>query len=254
MSPMSKRFPILIAAATLVACATPQRQGPPAPVVSVTQPKSAPPPAAPKPAAPPPVQLYAYRPPGEAATIPEAPAPAPEPESAAAGPPDHAAPGPVTQPEGPPDKVAAAAAAPAPKPPVARPPAPPAPPAPEAAPPAPEVAAAAASPGGQSGPADGLRAQAERQRQTGDYAGAAATLERALRIQPQSALLWNRLARVRTEQGLHSQAANLAAKSNAYAGDQASLRQDNWSIIATARRQAGDVAGAEEAERKARGA
>jgi hypothetical protein len=249
---MNKRLSILIAAATLAACAMPQRQGPPAPVVSATQPKSAPPPASQKPAAPPPVQLYAYRPPGEAATIPEVPPPAPGPEGARARPPDQVPPGPVGQAEGRPDQGAAAAAAPAAKPPVPRPSS--APPAPEAAPPAPEVAAAAAGTGGQSGPADGLRAQAERQRQTGDYAGAAATLERALRIQPQSALLWNRLARVRMEQGLHSQAANLAAKSNVYAGDQAGLRQDNWSIIATARRQAGDVAGAEEAERKARGA
>jgi predicted Zn-dependent protease len=104
------------------------------------------------------------------------------------------------------------------------------------------------------GPTQALRSQADQQRQARDYAGAAATLERALRIQPQDPLLWNRLARVRMEQGLHSQAANLAARSNALAGDQATLRQDNWSIIATARRQAGDAAGAEEAERKARGA
>jgi hypothetical protein len=56
------------------------------------------------------------------------------------------------------------------------------------------------------------------------------------------------------DQGLHSQAANLAARSNALAGDQAALKQDNWSIIAGARRQAGDAAGAADAERRARGA
>jgi len=87
----------------------------------------------------------------------------------------------------------------------------------------------------------------------GDYVGAAATLERALRIQPQEAYLWNRLARVRMEQGLHAQAGNLAARSNALAGDQAQLKQDNWSIIAVARRAGGDAAGAMEAEQKARG-
>jgi tetratricopeptide (TPR) repeat protein len=144
----------------------------------------------------------------------------------------------------PPNAAPVVAAAPPPKVPAPSP----------AAPPAPEVAAAQSTPGGAARPADALRSQADQQRQAGDYAGAAATLERALRIQPQDALLWNRLARVRMEQGLHSQAANLAAKSNVYAGDQAGLRQDNWSIIATARRQAGDAAGAEEAERKARGA
>ncbi|MEA3277033.1 MAG: tetratricopeptide repeat protein [Pseudomonadota bacterium] len=101
--------------------------------------------------------------------------------------------------------------------------------------------------------ADGLAKQAEQQRQMGDYVGAAATLERALRIQPQEAYLWNRLARVRMEQGLYSQAGNLAERSNALAKDQASLKQDNWSIIAVSRRTAGNAAGAAEAEEKARG-
>ena len=83
--------------------------------------------------------------------------------------------------------------------------------------------------------------------------GAAATLERALRIEPQEAYLWNRLARVRMEQGHYSQAGDLASRSNALARDQVQLKQDNWSVIATARRAAGDSAGAMEAERKARG-
>ncbi|MEA3276110.1 MAG: tetratricopeptide repeat protein, partial [Pseudomonadota bacterium] len=101
--------------------------------------------------------------------------------------------------------------------------------------------------------ADGLAKQAEQQRQMGDYVGAAATLERALRIQPQEAYLWNRLAHVRMEQGLYSQAGNLAERSNVLARDQASLKQDNWSMIAVSRRTAGDAAGAAEAEEKARG-
>lgn len=101
--------------------------------------------------------------------------------------------------------------------------------------------------------ADALATQAEQQRQMGDYVGAAATLERALRIQPQEAYLWNRLAHVRMEQGLYSQAGNLAERSNALAKDQPSLKQDNWSMIAVSRRTAGDAAGAAEAEEKARG-
>jgi len=103
---------------------------------------------------------------------------------------------------------------------------------------------------------DALAGRAEQQRQTGDYGGAAATLERALRIQPQEAYLWNRLARVRLEQGLGSQAGNLgnlAARSNALAGDQSKLKQNNWEVIATVRRQSGDVQGALEAERMAGG-
>jgi tetratricopeptide (TPR) repeat protein len=253
---MTKRLLTLIAAATLAACAT--RQGPPAPVVTAGQPQptpvaAAPAPALPKKATPRPVQVYAYQPPSEAAKIPE------EVEMAAA---EAAAEGVDTAAEPQPEALSEPARPPEVAPPpaaVSGQPQPAKPPAvvqgPPAAPPAPEVAVTAAvDQGGQSSPADALRAQAERQRQAGDYAGAAATLERALRIQPQDARLWNRLARVRMEQGLHSQAANLAARSNALAGDQADLKHDNWSIIATARRQAGDTAGAAEAERKARGA
>jgi Tfp pilus assembly protein PilF len=103
-----------------------------------------------------------------------------------------------------------------------------------------------------SAAADNLANQAERQRQAGDYVGAAATLERALRIRPQEAYLWNRLARVRMEQGQHGQAGNLAARSNALSKDQSDLKRDNWSMIAVSRRVAGDAAGAAEAEQKAR--
>ena len=101
--------------------------------------------------------------------------------------------------------------------------------------------------------AAGLAAQAEQQRQMGNYVGAAATLERAMRIQPQQAYLWNRLARVRMEQGSYGQAGNLAKRSNALVKDQPELKQDNWSIISVSRRTSGDLAGAMEAEQKARG-
>jgi Tfp pilus assembly protein PilF len=100
---------------------------------------------------------------------------------------------------------------------------------------------------------DALTRRADQQRQGGDYAGAAATLERALRIQPQEAYLWNRLARVRMEQGLLNDAKNFASRSNALAGDRNQLKRNNWDIIATAKRQTGDVAGAAEAERRAAG-
>jgi tetratricopeptide (TPR) repeat protein len=101
--------------------------------------------------------------------------------------------------------------------------------------------------------ADALLREAERQRQMRDYVGAAATLERALRIEPRQAYLWNRLAQVRLEQGYQAQAANLAARSNSLARDEPGLKQDNWRIIAAARRAAGDAAGAAAAEQKARG-
>jgi Flp pilus assembly protein TadD len=98
-----------------------------------------------------------------------------------------------------------------------------------------------------------LASQAEQQRQTGDYAGAAATLERSLRIAPREAYLWNRLARVRMEQGLSAQAGQLASRSNDLAGAQSTIKQDNWRIIAESRRRAGDSTGAGDAERRAGG-
>lgn len=132
-------------------------------------------------------------------------------------------------------------------------------PAPSAtAPPAPEVATASAQSTGLA-PADmppavsSLANRAEQQRQSGDSGGAAATLERALRIQPQEPYLWNRLARVRLEQGMGESAEKLATRSNALTGDQPALKTNNWEIIATARRQSGDLEGAVEAERKAAG-
>ena len=102
--------------------------------------------------------------------------------------------------------------------------------------------------------AQALASQAEQQRQSGDYAGAAASLERSLRINAPAdskAYLWNRLARVRMEQGQTSQAASFAARSNDLAGGNATVKQDNWRIIAESKRRAGDVAGASEAERRA---
>jgi hypothetical protein len=278
----------LLAAAPLllVACAMPEREGPPAPVVesgrspvaeTTPEPKPAPQPA-PQPAKPRPTSVYAYTPPE---AVPE---PEPEPQPAApetssqqpaqASAQEAAAPSQQPKPAqaSPRAKPAAEAASPpataqkSPPSEPARPPEPapaqqtaaqPAPPAQAPAPPAPEVASAPAlsslAPAGMQPAVESLALRAEQQRQTGDYSGAAATLERALRIEPQQAFLWNRLARVRLEQGLGAQAGNLAARSNALAGDQPALKQNNWDVIATVRRQSGDVQGAVEAERMASG-
>ena len=81
-----------------------------------------------------------------------------------------------------------------------------------------------------------LLQQAELQRSAGDLTGAAATLERALRIEPDSAYVWNRLAHVRAEQGQAGLAGELAAKSNAFAGGDESLKRDNDRLIARSRK------------------
>ena len=97
-----------------------------------------------------------------------------------------------------------------------------------------------ATPRYQSGrPVLALLDRAEAQRAAGDLAGAAATLERALRIEPRNPHLWNRLARIRLQQRQYSQAANLAAKSNALAGDALALKRDNGSIITMSRKATG---------------
>lgn len=264
---MNRFFLIIsISVLALSACSMPQRTEPPAPVVRVSAPQP-PPVEAPKPKPEPatpkvqPVQVYAYQHPGE---VPSLPPDEGDPRSAAT---DGAAQGQANPAvsdagAGTTGSAPGAAGQAAPKSPETKPPAPSEPPKqpqpPQQAPPPQRVAAAPPPPASSAAttlsPAtQALAQQAEQQRQMGDYAGAAATIERGLRISPQEAYLWNRLARVRLEQGLHSQAGNLAARSNSLAGDQPTLKQDNWRIIADAKRQAGDVKGAQEAELKARG-
>lgn len=93
-----------------------------------------------------------------------------------------------------------------------------------------------------------LWSQAEQARRAGDYDNAALTLERILRIAPDDAVIWSRLAEVRLLQGNSSQAENLAAKSNSMSLDNTLLNYRNWLIIARARKLAGNDVGAQEAE------
>ena len=85
----------------------------------------------------------------------------------------------------------------------------------------------------------------------GQHEQAAAGLERALRIEPANPYLWQHLAAVRLDQRRPQLAEQFAAKSNSVAGNSAPLRMRNWRIIAEARRQSGNAAGAREAESRA---
>ena len=76
---------------------------------------------------------------------------------------------------------------------------------------------------------------------------AAATLERALRIEPRNPRLWHELARVRLRQGQFAQAESVAARSNSWAGDDRGLRAENWRLIAQSREARGDREGAKAA-------
>jgi Flp pilus assembly protein TadD len=93
-----------------------------------------------------------------------------------------------------------------------------------------------------------LWAQAEQARTAGDYDNAALTLERILRIAPDDAVIWSRLAEIRLLQGNSGQAENLAAKSNAMSLDNPLLNYRNWLIISRARKLTGNDVGAQEAE------
>ena len=85
----------------------------------------------------------------------------------------------------------------------------------------------------------------------GRHDGAAAALERALKIEPADPGLWHRLARVRFDQGKPDLAEALAAKSNSLAAGDENLQAQNWRLIAKVRRKLGDAPGAADAAARA---
>jgi len=97
-----------------------------------------------------------------------------------------------------------------------------------------------------------LLEHAEQQANAGELASAAASLERAIRIDPRNPVLWYHLATVRLAQDDPSQAEQLAVKSNSLAtGINAQLLR-NWQLIAQARRKQNNTAGAAAADRQVR--
>ena len=77
----------------------------------------------------------------------------------------------------------------------------------------------------------------------GRLPNAAASLERALRIEPRNPRLWQELSRVRLLQRDYVQAESCAARSNSWAGSDDALRADNWRLIAQSRQARGDSDG-----------
>jgi Tfp pilus assembly protein PilF len=98
----------------------------------------------------------------------------------------------------------------------------------------------------------GLMDSARSEAAAGNLAGAAASVERALRIEPRNPRLWHELARIRLKQGQHAQAESVAARSNSWAADDRALRAENWRLIAESRRARGDNDGAESALEQSR--
>jgi predicted Zn-dependent protease len=94
----------------------------------------------------------------------------------------------------------------------------------------------------------GLMESARADAAAGRLPNAAASLERALRIEPRNPRLWQELARVRLQQGDYAQAENLLQRSNTWGGTDNRLRADNWRLIAQARQARGDADGARKAQ------
>lgn len=86
---------------------------------------------------------------------------------------------------------------------------------------------------------------------SGELEKAAASLERALRIEPKNASIWHDLGQIRLHQRQYEQAESLASKSNSLAGNNNTLRARNWRLIAVSRRAMGNAAGADAAEAQA---
>ncbi|WP_248917490.1 tetratricopeptide repeat protein [Pseudomonas entomophila] len=102
------------------------------------------------------------------------------------------------------------------------------------------------------GPVLALLTTAQQQQGSGDFNGAASSLERAQRIAPREPQVLFRLAQVRLSQGDAAQSEQLARRALTYANGRPDLQAQLWSTIAQAREKQGDSAGAALARQKAR--
>ena len=88
------------------------------------------------------------------------------------------------------------------------------------------------------GPAgEALLIQGANERRAGDYPAAAATLERALRIDPGAPALWLELANVRLLEGDFAQAEQLARKAGSLAAPGSAAAVESARVLQEARRQ-----------------
>jgi tetratricopeptide (TPR) repeat protein len=77
-----------------------------------------------------------------------------------------------------------------------------------------------------------LVAQAHKQETGGNYAPAAATIERALRIEPENPLLWIELGQIRLSEGNAAQADGMGHKALALATGDVQAQASAWRLIA----------------------
>lgn len=96
-----------------------------------------------------------------------------------------------------------------------------------------------------------LYQQAQNARSAGKLDDASNDLERAMRLDPRNAFIWNALASLHLQKQEPDQAASEASKSNSLADGNPYLAADNWRVIAAARQAQGDAAGALQAQAQA---
>ena len=99
--------------------------------------------------------------------------------------------------------------------------------------------------------ASALVTQARNQAGAGEYATAGATLERALRIEPDNPLLWVELGRVQMGEGNAAQADGMGRKALALARGDPVAEASAWRLIADSLHARGRTEDALEAERHA---
>jgi predicted Zn-dependent protease len=96
-----------------------------------------------------------------------------------------------------------------------------------------------------------LVSQAQTQMATKNYAVAASSLERALRIEPDNPLLWIELGKVRLAEGNYVQAENMARKAVSMSVNAPRAQSSAWRLIADSYRARGKNIEAQEAQARA---
>jgi tetratricopeptide (TPR) repeat protein len=96
-----------------------------------------------------------------------------------------------------------------------------------------------------------LVSQAQAQLASNNYAVAAASIERALRIEPDNPLLWIELGKVRQAEGNYTQAENMGRKAASMAINAPKTQSAAWSLVAESLRAQGKNAQAQEAQQRA---
>ena len=96
-----------------------------------------------------------------------------------------------------------------------------------------------------------LVGQAQTQMATKNYAVAASSIERALRIEPDNPLLWIELGKVRFAEGNYVQAENMARKAVSMSVNAPRAQSSAWRLIADSYRARGKNIEAQEAQARA---